>query len=127
MSMDDLFSLIDSEDNDQNSPTFRSMLLLQVNRLKESSDPLDKQLRNYLLSIIKDRGYSEENWIKEIEEVELIHRLVKQGKSVSSAVNIVAQKSKRDKQTLEQKYVEYEKALVEIDQIFQKPGSADRT
>ena len=123
--MDDLFSLLDSDDNDQNSPTFRSMLLLQVNRLKDSSDPLDKQLRSYLLSIIKDKGYSEETWINEIEEVELIHRLVKKGKSVNSAVDMVAEKSKRDKLTLQQKYAEYEKALVEIDQIFQNPGSSD--
>ena len=123
--MDDLFSLLDSDDNDPNSPTFRSMLLLQVNRLKDSSDPLDKQLRSYLLSIIKDKGYSEETWINEIEEVELIHRLVKKGKSVNSAVDMVAEKSKRDKLTLQQKYAEYEKALVEIDQIFQNPGSSD--
>ncbi len=123
--MDDLLSLLGSEDNEQSSPTFRNMLLLQVSRLKDSSDPLDQQLRNYLLSIIKDKGYSEETWINEIEEVELIHRLVKKGKSVSSAVDSVAEKSKRDKQTLQEKYAEYEKALIEIDQIFQEPGSKD--
>lgn len=123
--MEDLFSLLGSEDNDQSSPTFRNMLLLQVSRLKDSSDPLDKQLRNYLLSIIKDRGYSEESWINEIEEVELIHRLVKKGTSVSSAVDMVAEKSKYDKQTLQDKYAEYEKALIEIDQIFQEPGPKD--
>lgn len=123
--MEDLFSLLGSEDNDQSSPTFRNMLLLQVSRLKDSSDPLDKQLRNYLLSIIKDRGYSEESWINEIEEVELIHRLVKKGTSVSSAVDMVAEKSKHDKQTLQDKYAEYEKALIEIDQIFQEPGPKD--
>ena len=55
----------------------------------------------------------------------MIHRLVKKGRSVSSAVEIVAERSKRDKHTLQQKYAEYEKALVEIDQIFQKPGPRD--
>lgn len=101
-------------------PTFKNMLMAQIVRLNNSNDLLDKQLRSYLISIIKDKSYQQENWIAEIEEVEQIHRLVKNGKPVSTAVEIVAKKSKNSFSTLQNKYSEYKDALVEIDQIFQK-------
>ena len=119
--MVDLSSLFDPEDNDRTSPSFRNMLLTQLSRLKDSTDPLDTQLRNYLLSVIRDKGFSEESWISEIEEMEQIHRLVKKGHPVSAAVDAVAATSARDRQTLLKTYGEYEKTLTEIDQIFQPP------
>ena len=118
--MVDLTSLLGSETTPAKEPTFRNMLLAQIRRLNKSTDPLDQQLRNHLVSLIRDKGYLQAGWIAEIEEVEQIHRLVKSGKSVSSAVDIVAQKSKLARSTLQDKYAEYKDALVEIDQIFQE-------
>lgn len=115
--MIDLSSLLDHEDNREGS-TFKNMLLLQIRRLNKSIDPLDRQLRTYLISIIKDSGKGQGSWMAEIEEVEQIHRLVKNGKSVSTAVDIVAEKSKRSKSMLQDKYAEYRETLIEIDQIF---------
>lgn len=101
-------------------PSFKNMLLAQINRLNKSNDLLDKQLRSYLINVIKDKSSRQEGWIVEIEEVEQIHRLVKNGKSVDSAVDIVAAKSKSSRSTLQDKYTDYKDALVEIDQIFQE-------
>lgn len=122
--MVDLSSLLNSEDNNQ-SPAFKKLLLTQISRLKDSNDPLDKQLRSYLISIIKDKDYSQDSWIAEIEEVEQIHRLVKNGEPVSSAVDIVAKKSTRDKRTLLDKYAEYRDELIKIEQIFQESPAKD--
>ncbi len=124
--MVDQSSPFSSEDNNKKDPTFNNMLLAQISRLNKSTDPLDKQLLNYLISIIKDKGYQQEGWIAEIEEVEQIHKLVKNGESVSSAVDIVAKKSKRTKSTLQDKYAEFKKALAEIDQIFQESRTNDQ-
>ncbi len=99
-------------------PSLKNMLLAQINRLDKSNDLLDKQLRSYLINIVKDKSNRQEGWIAEIEEVEHIHRLVKNGKSVDSAVDIVATKSKRRRSALQEKYAEYKDALDEIDQIF---------
>lgn len=118
--MVDLTSLLGSETTTTKEPTFKNMLLAQIRRLNKSTDPLDQQLRNHLVSLLRDKGYLQAGWIAEIEEVEQIHRLVKSGKSVSSAVDIVAKKSKHPRSTLQDKYAEYKDALVEIDQIFQE-------
>ena len=118
--MVDLSSLLGPEESNDKDPSFKKLLLTQISRLKDSTDPLDKQLRTYLLSVIKDKDYSEDSWIAELEEVEQIHRLVKSGKSVSSAADIVAKKSKRTKTMLQEKYAEYKDELVNIEQIFQE-------
>ena len=97
------------------------MLLTQIGRLNKSKDGLDRQLRTYLISVIKDRSYPQDSWIEEIEEVEQIHRLVKRGETESSAAAIVAEKSKHSHSALQKRYAEYRDALVEIDQIFQEP------
>ncbi len=81
-------------------PSFKNMLLSQINRLNKSNDLLDKQLRSYLINVIKDRSRQQEGWFVEIEEVEQIHRLIKKGKSVDSAVDIVATESKRSRSAL---------------------------
>lgn len=101
-------------------PSFKNMLLSQINRLNKSDDLLDKQLRSYLINLIKDKSRQPEGWIVEIEEVEQIHRLVKKGKSLDSAADIVAAKSKRSRSALKDKYAEYKDALEEIEQIFQE-------
>ncbi len=124
--MVDQSSLFSSGDNNKKDPTFKNLLLVQIRRLNKSTDPLDKQLLNYLISVIKDKGYLQESWIAEIEEVEQIHKLVKNGKSVSSAVDIVAKKSKRTKSTLQDQYAEFKNALAEIDQIFQESRTKDQ-
>ena len=117
--MVDLSSLLSPDENNK-GPSFKKMLLTQISKLKDSNDPLDQQLRSYLLSIIKDKDYSEDSWIAELEEVEQIHRLVKSGTSLSSAVDIVAKTSKRSKSVLLEKYAEYKDELVNIEQIFQE-------
>jgi len=75
--MVDLSSLFGSEAGDTNEPTFKNMLLAHIRRLNKSTDPFDQQLRNHLISVVKDKGYLQSSWIAEIEEVEQIHRLVK--------------------------------------------------
>lgn len=117
--------LMSPEDDNNKVPSFKNLLLMHIGRLKKSNDPLDKQLRKYLIGIIKDKRYSQATWIAEIEEVEQIHRLVKKGRSVNSAVEIVAEKSTRDKLTLQDKYSEYQETLLEIDQIFQESRTED--
>ena len=102
-------------------PTLKNMLLTQIGRLNKSKDGLDRQLRTYLISVIKDRSYPQDSWIEEIEEVEQIHRLVKRGETESSAAAIVAEKSTHSHSALQKRYAEYRDALVEIDQIFQEP------
>lgn len=115
--MVDLSSIPDDEDNNK-EPTFKNMLLTQIGRLRKSTDPLDQQLLNYLMSIIQDKGFLQKSWIAEIEEAEQVHRLVKNGKSVGSAIDIVANRSQYSKSALHDKYEEYKNALIEIDQIF---------
>lgn len=102
-------------------PTLKNMLLAQIGRLDKSKDDLDRQLRTYLINVIKDRNYPQDSWIGEIEEVEQIHRLVKKGDTVNSAAATVAKKSTHSQTDLQKRYEEYRDALVEIDQIFQKP------
>lgn len=118
--MADPTNLLDPEGNNQEGSTFKIMLLIQIKRLSTSTDPLDRQLRNYLISIVKDKGYQQKSWITEIEEMEQIHKLIKSGKSVGSAVDIVEKKSKSPGSKLQDKYAEYKVALTEIDQIFQE-------
>ena len=116
--MTDQSSRLSPEKETNKGPTFRNMLLTQINRLKKSTDPVDRQLRNYLISIIKDKSYLEESWMAEIEDVEQIHRLVKNGESLTAAVDVIAKKSKLTKNELRDKYAEYKDALIEIDEIF---------
>ena len=123
--MVDLSSLLDLEDKNIKGPTFKKMLLVQVNRLSKSDDPLDQQLRSHLISIIKEKGDSQESWIAEIEAVEQIHRLIKKGQSVESAVAVVAKQSNYSESILQTKYDEYKDALTEIEQIFTKPKTKD--
>ena len=104
-------------------PTLKNMLLAQIGRLDNSKDDLDRQLRTYLINVIKDRNYPQDSWIGEIEEVEQIHRLVKKGETVSSAAAIAAKKSTHSQTALQKRYEEYRDALLEIDQIFHKPPS----
>ena len=101
-------------------PTLKNLLLAQIGRLDKSKDDLDRQLRTYLINVIKDRNYPQDSWIGEIEEVEQIHRLVKIGETVNSAAATVAQKSLNSPTALQKRYEEYRDTLVEIDQIFQK-------
>ena len=101
-------------------PSFKNMLLSQINRLDKSNDLLDKQLRSYLINVIKDRSRQQEGWFAEIEEIEQIHRLVKKGKPVDCAADIVAMESKHSRSVLQDRYAEYKDALEEIDQIFQE-------
>ena len=123
--MDDLFSLMDSDGENSDDPSFKNMLLIQISKLKNSNDPLDKQLRSYLLSIIKDKGSTQQSWLAEIEEVEKIHKLVKKGNSLNSAIDFVAKTSKHSKSSLQEIYAEYEDALKEIDQIFIESKTQD--
>ena len=41
-------------------PSFKNMLLSQINRLNKSNDLLDKQLRSYLINLIKEEKISPE-------------------------------------------------------------------
>lgn len=110
--------LLGPEATNTKEHTFKHMLLEQIRRLSKSTDMFDKQLQHHLISIINDKSYPQASWIAEIEEVEQIHRVVKSGKSVSSAVDIIARKSKRARSTLQGKYAGYKDTLIEIDQIF---------
>ena len=101
------------------------MLLVQISRLSKSDDPLDQQLVSHLMSIVQEKGPSQDSWIAEVEEMEQIHRLVKKGHSLQSAVAVVARESERSESTLQHKYEEYKDALVEIEQIFTKPKPKD--
>lgn len=108
-------------------PTLKNMLLAQIGRLDKSQDDLDRQLRTYLIRIIKDGNYPQDSWIGEIEEVEQIHRLVKNGTTVDAASATVAKNSQHSHVTLQKRYEEYRDALMEIDQIFQEPPSTHST
>jgi hypothetical protein len=107
--------------NTMKEPTLKNMLLAQIGRLDKSQDDLDRQLRTYLIKIIKDGNYPQDSWIGEIEEVEQIHRLVKNGTTVDAATATVAKNSQHSHVTLQKRYEEYKDALMEIDQIFQGP------
>ncbi len=123
--MVDISSLLGLENNDIKGPTFKKMLLVQVNRLSKSDDPLDQQLRSHLISLIEEKGDSQESWIAEIEAVEQIHRLIKKGQSLESAVAVVAKQSKYSESKLQSKYDEYKDALTEIEQLFTKPKTIE--
>ena len=103
------------------------MLLTQIGRLDKSKDDLDRQLRRYLINVVKDRSYPQDSWIAEIEEVEHIHRLVKKGETVSAAAATVAKKSKCSRVALQKRYEEYRDAFMELDQIFQQSPSNHST
>jgi hypothetical protein len=111
-------------DQHMKEPTLKNMLLAQIGRLDKSRDDLDRQLRTYLINVIKDRNYPQDSWIGEIEEVEQVHRLVKNGETVNAAAAAVAKQSNHSRVALQKRYEEYRNALMEIDQIFQEPPSS---
>ena len=106
-------------------PSFRNMLLVQISRLNSSINPLDIQLKEFLISTVTDTACLQEEWIKELTEVEKVHKLVKEGMPECSALDIVAKNSKRTTKAIQDQYAEYKDTLIEIDAIFQDLANND--
>jgi len=81
----------------EKKPTLKNMLWLQIERLSDSTDPADIQLRDFLQAEFRRKKYKREN-IKD-STANLIFAVVETGDlsasrgiSISSAANIVAKK-----------------------------------